>query len=110
MGYQREREDFIAAMVAEGMRADSARLIMRHATTVQRLATEACNRELTDAEKRRETRATARIVEILQAHSEGGAWAVSVAGDPRGYCVRIMVPSGRGNNLGGGMGVPTRRF
>lgn len=43
MTYQREREDFIVAMGREGMPPDVARLIMRHANTVQRLAAAECN-------------------------------------------------------------------
>jgi hypothetical protein len=112
MSYQRERDEFIAAMVREGMPVDTARLILRHANTVQRLAVEACNRQLTLAEERRDGYATARIIALVQeCNSQGNSWLVNFTGDPRGYCVKIRVPSGRTADFGGyGIGVPTRRY
>ena len=43
MGYQRERDEFIATMARLGMSADTARLVLRHATTHHRLSERECN-------------------------------------------------------------------
>lgn len=112
--YQREREEFIATMVGEGMDLHTARLILRDAATVQRYAAEACNRELAKSERKREAEAMRRIalrIHVLRGHQQGPNWRVKFGGDPRGACVKIKVPSGRSNDWGGeGVCVPTRGF
>lgn len=40
---QKEREEFLLAMAREGVPPDVARLVLRHAATVQRLAVDDCN-------------------------------------------------------------------
>ena len=43
MSYTRWREEFIARMSREGMRLDVTRALLRHASTLQRLAVAQCN-------------------------------------------------------------------
>ncbi len=43
MGYQRERDQFIAAATAEGLRLDVCYYLLRYATTLQRLSEAQCN-------------------------------------------------------------------
>lgn len=43
MSYQRERDEFIAIMAKEGVLEETARRIMRAATTLHRLAEDDCN-------------------------------------------------------------------
>ncbi len=104
----RARDEFIAIMTAEGISLADIRAILRDAATVQRLAVEACNRELSSAEVKRDAEACARIVKRAQ------RWGCSATfnGDPRGACVKLRVPSGRNNDWGGGgwICVPTRRY
>ena len=105
---RRDREDFILRMVKEGMPAESARLILRHAATMQRLAVEACNRELSKAEILRDEAAMARILALLAKCPDG--FEAKFNGDPRGSVVKIAVPSGYSDDWGGeGVCVPTRR-
>lgn len=49
--YQREREDFLLTMQAEGMPAHVARRILRHANTIQRCATLECSSEAADRDR-----------------------------------------------------------
>lgn len=51
MDYQREREQFLLAMQAEGMPPDVARLILRHANTIQRCAVLECSSEAADRDR-----------------------------------------------------------
>lgn len=43
MGRQKDREEFVAIMAAEGVGLDLARYLMRQATTLHRLAEASCN-------------------------------------------------------------------
>lgn len=108
----KERADFIEIMRKEGVDVLTSTLIMRHATTIQRLAVEACNRELTPAEEKRDGQAMARIRKLLEkCETAGKVFAADFNGDPRGCCTKLRVPSGRTNNWGGThIYVPTRRF
>jgi hypothetical protein len=74
---------------------------------MQRLAVEACNRELTDGEKRQDDRCQLRIEAACT------PWGIKPTfnGDPRGNVVKLLLPSGRWNSWGGkedGYCVPTR--
>ena len=51
MSYQREREDFLLAMQGEGVPAHVARVVLRHAATVQRCAELACSSEAADRDR-----------------------------------------------------------
>jgi len=128
MATAKEREQFIAAMVREfpGKSADEvtrlARLLLRHAKTHGRLAEESCNghpiqssptaamalvnrlQAKWDARiERQEKQIEHRIAEIA---AELGC-AADFGGDPRGYTVKLQLPSGRMNTWGqDGFGVP----
>jgi hypothetical protein len=104
----RAREDFIACMLAEvEMPVEISRLIMRDATTIQRLAAEECNRELTTRERLADEAAQRRIRERCAPFKVSPIFS----GDPRGACVKLRVPSGRADDWGGvGICVPTRCF
>jgi len=116
MSYQKDRDEFVGVIVGEvisqGGRADThsvdlARAILRDAATMQRLAVEACNRELTDGEKRQDDRCQLRIEAACT------PWGIKPTfnGDPRGNVVKLLLPSGRWNSWGGkedGYCVPTR--
>jgi hypothetical protein len=69
-------------------------LIARHATTHARLATAACNRELTRWEAAKETRIEARIRSLaeLLPHTDNGPITVRFQEDPRGFTVKLHVP------------------
>jgi len=88
--------------------------IVRSTDIVQRQATNACNREVSEQETARSERHEGRIAVLVAAlgcDREGAALSVSCHGDPRGYAVKILVPAAvRGNygntwGLGGEFGV-----
>ncbi len=116
--YHQNREEFIARFLLEattskrtaqfGEILHDARTILRLAGTHARLSVEACNREL-------EYREAARLTHIdaidLPAILKPYGFTAITGGDPRGYTVKILFPSGIYNTLGGaeeGYGVPTR--
>lgn len=118
--YRDDREEFLVRLATElpgtppTAILDYGRAILRAARTVQRLAEAACNRPLTEREDRRHAAAVARIRASL---AELATWStdgrtVTLAAidvDPRGYCVKLRLPSGKGNTWGGdaeGWGVP----
>ena len=128
MATAKEREEFIAAMVREfpNKSADSvaqlARLLLRHAKTHGRLAEETYNghpaqgspslpaatinrlQEKWDARiARQEKQVERRMSEIA---AELGA-KIDFGGDPRGYTVKLILPSGHSNTWGqDGFGIP----
>ena len=127
MSYQKDRDEFVAVIVAEvggpTVRRESdsngtnerigrdavalARLILRNAATIQRIATAACNREMTHHMERQEAACRHRIINACK------PWGIMprFSGDPRGACVKLILPSGRYNSWGGaekGFCVPTR--
>ena len=107
MSYRRDREDFIARMAQEGMPLATARLILRDAQTVQRIAVAECCRPLFPGEAERSEQAEARIARRA---AEYGCTAL-LSGDPRGYTTKLLLPSGDYNTWGGaecGWGVPAR--
>mgnify|MGYP003387096575 CR=1 FL=1 len=126
MATERERQEFIAVMVREfpakpfmQVVAD-ARTILRHARTHGNLACEFCNgpqyanyRNVSGPEydawqaqiERRSEVCKRRITEVLRPYGV----AARFGGDPRGYTVKIMLPSTASNTWGGkeeGWGVP----
>lgn len=130
MATSKEREEFIAAIVREfpdkpiDFVTHRARLLLRHAKTHGRLAEESCNghpaqssptmdaktvgrlQEKWDARiERQEKQIERRMAEIA---AELGV-PIRFGGDPRGYTVKLTLPSGRYNSFGGreeGYGVP----
>ena len=126
MSYQKDRDEFIGVIVEECDRARSciradhweenriagsavalAQLFLRDAATVQRLAIVHCNREMSASEQKQWEAAKRRI----KAACEPWGIRAKCEGDPRGYCVKLILPSGRWNSLGGaesGYRVPIR--
>lgn len=126
MSYQKDRDEFIGVIVDECNRArsciredhweksgiassavDLARLILRNAATVQRLAIVHCNRKMIVGEQKQWEAAKNRIKVACE------PWGIKAKcnGDPRGECVKLILPSGRYNSWGGaedGYCVPTR--
>jgi len=123
MSYQKDRDEFVGVIVEEctagvprlgphgGNRTneavDLARLVLRNAATIQRLAILDCNSGLTDGQ--------ARAKDSAEQHIETACklWGIKPMfdGDPRGCCVHLLLPSGRWNSLGGekeGFRVPVR--
>lgn len=79
--------------------------MLQLARGMQRLATEECNRQLTEREQARQERLK------LAVHAMAKSWGIvaHVGDDPRGYCIKLMLPSGTYNTWGGaecGWGVP----
>jgi hypothetical protein len=70
--------------------------VMRYAATVQRLAETACNRELTPKEIRKDENVQMDIIAILAPHD----CAAKFGGNPRGCCVKVVVPDGYTNDMG----------
>ena len=64
--YQRERERFIVKMSEHGMTLDTARLILRHARTLQRLSEAQCNGDYPADNGQRKT---------VECHVCGSHWA-----------------------------------
>lgn len=117
---------------------DLARLILRNAATIQRCEELVCSSEAADRDRvpcpaiksgrdedcacdrypDEEHRDTPRVqVQILRARQRIEAacrlWSIKLnfQGDPRGACVKLILPSGKWNSWGGeesGFCVPTR--
>ena len=125
MSYQKDRDEFIGVIVEEVTKAPKsphdatnghwrtnigvklARLILRNAAIIQRVAVTQCNRELTEGEKKQDFTACDRVTAACF------PWGIvpRFSGDPRGCVVKLILPSGRWNSFGGaedGYCVPTR--
>lgn len=114
MANQKAREEFLSRLVQETGRSDLpnvlrlGRLIMRHAATHGRLQEEKCGREWSAADERKEDLIERRILDLYyELFPEGKG--ILFGGDPRGFTVKIIFPSGVYNTWGGsesGYGVP----
>lgn len=130
MSYQREREEFLVSMQREGVPLDVARLVLRDATTIQRLAEVACSDEAADRDRVRcpgDRKGGGCLCRDNGSHDDAGNThgkvprymirdeqaQVRIAkrlapfnvvpdfqGDPRGACVKLKVPSGRTDDWG----------
>lgn len=79
--------------------------LMRYAATLQRLAEAACNREMTQREILQEERIMAKVIAIT---AELELELPVFSDDPRGAVLKIRVPDGYTNDLGGeGICVPS---
>ena len=126
MSKQRDREEFVSIMVAEGMPLDVCRQVMRLGARLQREAELQCSDEATDRDrvvcpgkKRdgdcvcdydqatgqhrdvarsevRELRARQRVEQLCAPYGI----KPDFQGDPRGAVVKLKVPSGRTNDWG----------
>jgi len=125
-----EREQFIAILQKELPAVDSgtvyraARLLMRHAATHGRLAEESCNgyptqgspsmpieciNKLQNAWDARISKKKKQIEARMSAIAAELGLGIDFGGDPRGYTVKVFLPSKRYNTWGGeesGWGVP----
>jgi hypothetical protein len=131
MRYQKEREQFIVRFCAEGGNYYDAIRILRDASTLARLAEAQCNGDwpcdngerkvkpcaecqsgyapsvLLKGGRCPDCRTSARLRDRLTALG----FSADFSGDPRGYVVKLHLPSGAYNTWGGkesGYGVPTR--
>lgn len=111
MGYQKDREQFIALFYREfpSARLSDCLALLREASAEQRFneissSIDVGDKELARLEKRSENR-TARVRAICE--RIGGKLIEN--GDPRGYPYLIATPSGRTNDWGQrGIGIPGR--
>lgn len=137
MSYTKERDEFIGRLVQELQNhpihivTDLARQVLRAASTLDRLAVAACNGEYPADNGERKTKTCSQCEigwapEFLNAAGVCGDCRKQAAlakrlksfgivpifgGDPRGYVVKLRMPSGQHNTMGGaedGIGVPTR--
>lgn len=92
-----DKLEFICAMARHSnVSLYDCKRILRYASTVQRFAETACNRELTVAEIKKDESAQAKIIAILAPVD----CEVNFSGDPRGCVVKIRVPDGFTNDWG----------
>lgn len=96
---------------------DTIALICDAASRLQQLAVHACNRELTPKEESEDERLEKRIRELVamlpkvkDPAGEPKSIRVKTSGDPRGAVVKLVMPDGRYDSMGGptdGICVPT---
>lgn len=76
-------------------------LLMKLAKQYQRLQEIACERALTKKESEKESRLEKKIEATANTFRHiHPAVGVKFSGDPRGYCVKLVVPSGFTNDMG----------
>ncbi len=117
---QKEREEFLVSITREGVPLDVARKVMRNAATIQRLSEAECNGDYPCDNGERKVsfctrcesgyvkwvlkkgglcpncRAQDRVAALLAPYSV----KPDFQGDPRGACVKLVVPSGRTDDWG----------
>lgn len=133
--YRKDRELFVARFVADvtaacpgvtvGEATRAALLLMRHATTHGNLAVQTCNghpaqewnlpaaeiNKLQDAWDARIAKREAQVEARMRAILKPFGIVPTFGGDPRGFTVKLKLPSGASNTWGGsedGFGVPQR--
>lgn len=118
MTYQQERADFTRRIVnakpadmSIAQAEHAAALLMRHATTHNRIQEIWCNVEMSERMtkywEKREQQLERRMKEI----ATGLNMQIDFTGDPRGYTTRVFFPDNSYNTWGGvesGFGVPVR--
>ena len=80
--------------------------LRRHARTLSRLAVRACNVGLTEREEARRREAERRVASFAAFYG----MTAKTDGDPRGYVLKVLLPTGLYNTMGGasdGGAVPT---
>ena len=129
MTYTQERERFIARVIAEGLTYETACVLLRQATTINRLAELACDSEAADrdripcpatknqsgkfvgpclcdrtADDEHETVPRIRVqdwnAERRACCAVPAGWRVITEGDPRGYTLRVIPPNYAARNAG----------
>lgn len=98
---QLRRVSYADAIVglSRDVQKDVAKLV-RASCALERLATAACNRELSDREAKRQAKLEADVERIAKDYG----LTAEVCGDPRGYVVKLR-GLGVSNELGGDWGV-----
>ena len=119
MSRQREREEFLVAVVKEGVSIEQGWALLRHARTLHRLAEAQCNGDWPADNGQRPTvvcdncarawvpeavrdqtcpdcRAKAAVRQLLTGMSIEPVFS----GDPRGAVLKLRLPSGRTNDWG----------
>lgn len=85
--------------------------LMRYASTLQRLAEKACNEVFTDADDRKQLSIEEKVKKLCEEMREGHSYPAPVpvfSGDPRGCVLKIRVPDGFSDDMGGeGICVPS---
>jgi hypothetical protein len=111
MGYQKERDEFIAVWAANGGRVADARTLMQLAATQHRLAVARCNGDYPADNGQRTTKVCplcetcwapesfrkgvcpdCRIGQRIEALAESCGFKISTDGDPRGYTTKVYFP------------------
>ena len=93
----KDKLEFVYAMAKHSnATSHDCQRLMRYASTCQRLAETACNRELTRREILKDERCMAEIIAILASID----CEAKFSGDPRGCVVKIQVPDGYTNDWG----------
>ena len=100
MTLREEKQRFVDLCVQEGMAELDARALLLHASALQHLCVEDCNRNLTEQEKSMLAIAEKRIARIVAKYSHLG-FEVDTNGDPRGAVVKLRIPNYHGNDFGG---------
>jgi hypothetical protein len=125
MSYTRERDEFIARMVKEGLELAAVRVLLRESSAMQRYAELATSSEAADRDRipcpatkkpkpgpclcdrpndghetipritLQDHRAELRAAAALPA-----GWQIETQGDPRGYVLRVIPPSYAERNAG----------
>lgn len=130
MATTKEREQFVAFMQRElatfppAEVEQAARLLLRHAATHGRLAEESCNGHPAQGSPSMDVKSLGKLQEKWDARIEREEKRIEkrigeicapfgirpdFGGDPRGYTVKLFLPSGKYNTWGGkesGYGVP----
>ena len=94
--------------MARHTRATPAQIqrLLRYGATLNRLATEQCNREWTERDERKRERIQKAVYSIL--YTEIKDCEPVFSNDPRGACLKIRVPDGFTTDWGReGISVPT---
>jgi hypothetical protein len=94
----REVAAFVTRIEAEGGTKKHARALLALADTAQQLAVVSCNVGLSDELRAIDAANDAAIRAVVA--SLGSGWGLEIQGDPRGACVKVKVPSGRGDSWG----------
>jgi len=94
--------------------AHACSLLTRHATTLHAGYERECSVDMTDRERARHEKREAMIeARVRVIAGEIGAVSVRFNGDPRGVPIKLTLPTGRGNGMGGdsdGWAVAPTRF
>lgn len=117
MSYAKDRKEFIDVLQEEYKHRKPAevqalaRALMTRASTSERYAVMLSSVEMTAAAQERMEQADAKNDAAIEALCKEWGLVPVFSGDPRGYTVKVILPSGRYNTWGGkecGWGVPAR--